>query len=162
MRSISSTKNVPLNSYVSGPTYINPSIGNFGEVPSLLFPFNYLKNGMLELILDPYFIGIQEANYIFPGYNNLHPVRHLGGHNMVTSIGPELINYITVIYNNKYNSAGGVSSVTVYQPGIVTKVQTLDVANLGTSIFPGNVNPSDHQSGDSGYPPNATYTSGSP
>jgi len=159
-RSITSTKNLPFNTYVSGPTYINPSFNTIATIPSLLFPFNYLKNGMLELVPDDAFRSIQEGSHFFPGYNNFHPVRLLGGHNIVTSIGPELINYITIIYNNKYASAGGVSSVTVYQPGVVTKVQTLDVLNIGSSLFPDNADPTDAQSGDSSRPPNATYTMG--
>ena len=79
---------------------------------------------------------------------------------MVTDIGPLLKNYISVIYNNKYNTAGGVSSVYVYQPGVVTKAQTLDAGNLGSTLFPDNANPTDAQSGDSSRPPNATYTMG--
>jgi len=159
-RSQSNTKNLPLNTYVSGPTYVNPNFQNIGTVPALLFPFNYLKNGVLELVPDESFIQIHQENYLFPGYNNLHPVRLLGGHHMVTDIGPLLKNYISVIYNNKYNTAGGVSSVNVYQPGVVTKAQTLDAGNLGSTLFPDNANPTDAQSGDSSRPPNATYTMG--
>lgn len=160
MRSQSNTKNLPLNTYVSGPTYINPNFNTVGNTPSMLFPFNYLKNGMLELVPDESFLQIQESNYLFPGYNNLRPIRLLGGQNIVTDIGPLLVNYITVIYNNKYNASGGVSSVSVYQPGVVTKVQTLDAGNLGYTFFPDNANPSDAQSGDSSRPPNPNYTMG--
>jgi hypothetical protein len=162
-RSLSTSKNLPLNNYVTGPTYIYPpNQFEVGDPPSVrLIPFDYLKNGELELKPDSYFIDIQQENHYFPGYDNINPVRMLGGHNMVTSIGPNLTAYISDIYNNKFTTEGGVNSVSVYSPGVVTKVQQLDLQVIGPAKNTLDTTPeAGRQSGDSLVPPTANYITG--
>lgn len=159
-RVLANTSNLPFNVYVSGPTYIYPPETTTPLQPVRLIPFNYLKNGVLELNPDFYFGVLQNANNYFPGDNNTTPVRLLGGHNMVTNIGPNLTAYITGIYSNKYNMAGGVESVSVYSPGVVTKVQILDYNALGALGTDVDTSTSDKQSGDSSRPPEAHYING--
>lgn len=159
-RSLANTSNLPFNVYVSGPTYIFPPDTTIPLQPVRLIPFNYLKNGVLELNPDFYFTVMQNTNNYFPGDNNTTPVRLLGGHNMVTNIGPNLSAYITSIYNNKFNAAGGVQSVSVYSPGVVTKVQILDYNALGALGVDVNTSTSDKQIGDSSHPPETHYING--
>lgn len=100
--------------YAGGPTY-----------GGVLFPFTY-SNGTIDL-----------PSSWLPS-KNLEPanegccIRKLGGDSLVQYIGPNFKNYI---YN--VTSFGGwkvqnTTSITVYQAGVVTKVQQLGSNNLPT------------------------------
>ena len=97
----------------------------------------------------------------FPTYFNFplsSQVRMMGGTNLVTDIGPNFRQYISTLYSSQYE--GNVTSIKVYSPGIVTKVQILDITTLGTwlsIINPGFAGGSSYASGDSTEPPVGNY-----
>jgi len=94
----------------------------------------------------------------FPTYFNFplsSQVRRLGGSHLVQSIGENFKEYVRTIYESQYETV--VTNIRVYIPGVVTKVQILDVFALGTWL--GIVNPDLPLplSGDSSIPPNNNY-----
>ena len=99
----------------------------------------------------------------FPTYFNFpisSQVRMMGGTNLVTDIGPNFRQYISTLYSSQYE--GNVTSIRVYSPGIVTKVQILDITTLGTwlsIINPAFAGGSSYASGDSIEPPVGNYVS---
>jgi hypothetical protein len=126
------------NSYVSGPAMY----GN------KLFPFSY-RNGTLDLILEG--TDFQETMMTTPRWPgetgpNIYPVRDLGGNNNVQNIGQNLKNYITAIYESRYDAT--VWDIRLVQKGAVRRVVPLDATNV-----PGPA----EQYGDSTVAPNRDY-----
>jgi len=106
---------------------------------------------------------VDQSRPHFPTYFNYplsSQVRLLGGTNLVTDIGNNFRQYVSTLYSSVYSST--VTSISVYSPGIVTKVQTLDITTLGTwlsIINPGIAEGSTYASGDSINPPVGDYVS---
>jgi hypothetical protein len=92
----------------------------------------------------------------FPGYFNFPTsaqIRLLGGTHLVTSIGDNFKSYVEVLYTKYFGSA---TNIKVVRPGIVTKVQILDVRSLG--LWLGIIGPiASSYAGDSPNVPNSDY-----
>ena len=142
-----------------------------------LIPFLYDKN-VLEIDFEavipcyPYgYCSFQETMMTtqanasiphFPTYFNFPlsaQVRMMGGTNLITDIGANFRQYIMTIYASQFSDT--VTSIKVYSEGIVTKVQVLDIINLGTwlSIINPTVGGGEVLSGDSITPPVGDYVS---
>jgi hypothetical protein len=104
---------------VDGPCYTDSGLGI-----SVLFPFTY-SNGVLDININPAANSF-EANMInvitgnAPDEDNELLVKQMGGLGLVRALGPNFVAYIRA-WRNATIDAG--SPVSVYIPGVVTKVQ---------------------------------------
>lgn len=127
------SKSLPDIVYVGGPYYVKPITSE-----KLLFPFTF-KNGTLDINpINGFDLTSGDTPLNFGNVPGGSARRH-GGLNLVQEIGP---NFKTYIYNCTWgaDSSGNVlslSSIKVYKPGVVTRVQQLDD---GTNI-PSYINP---------------------
>jgi len=149
-----------------------PGLGGspgFNVTPCTLFPFVY-SNQVLDINFDV----VLPSNYTFPhtmmtyssgdstphfpGYFNFpvsSQIRLLGGTHLVTNIGYNFKSYVEVIYTKYFGSA---TNIKVVRPGIVTKVQILNVRSLGTWLgITDTLGESLHYNGDSPSAPNSDY-----
>jgi hypothetical protein len=123
--------------FVGGPYY------NDASSRKLLFPFTF-KNGILEINLINGFSltsGFTPLNFGSGGLVDGGLVRLHGGLNLVQYIGPNFKTYIKncTWKDETYNYAiTSEATVSVYTPGVVSRVQQLDnTTNLPMSINPG-------------------------
>ncbi len=135
LKQLSVISNKPYVNFVGGPCYTD-TYGN-----KILFPFTF-NNGVLDInpingfsLTDgnlPVAIGTGDGGLV-----KLH-----GGNNLVQNLGP---NFKTYIENTKWDLGAtipNITSIDVYQPGIVTRVQQLDY-RLNSNL-PQNINPTDY------------------
>ena len=191
LRTTKTMSNLPLISWVNGPCMLSeqnqyepPSgfgLGIGGPPVNFLFqnliPFLY-ENGSLEIdfaalipcvsggyctFQDTMMTTITDVSVPhFPTYFNFplsSQVRMMGGTNLVTDVGTNFRQYISTLYSSKYDSP--VTAISVHSPGIVTKVQILDIITLGTwlSIINPGLMGGSFLSGDSLNPPVGNYVS---
>jgi len=135
--------------FIGGPYYDD---ANSNKV---LFPFTF-KNGVLD-INDA--TGFNIASGQTPknvGTSDGGLVRLQGGLNLVQSIGPNFQTYIAscVWGPNPTYAVSSPSSVKVYKPGVVSRVQQLDY----TSNLPANINHSADAYVVSSNPPDSDFT----
>jgi hypothetical protein len=103
---------------VDGPSYNDSGLGI-----NILFPFTY-SNGVLDININPAANSF-EADMITitgnaPDEDNELLVKQMGGIGLVRALGPNFVAYIRA-WRNATIDAG--SPVSVYIPGVVTKVQ---------------------------------------
>ena len=98
--------------YAGGPTY-----------SGVLFPFTY-SNGTIDLP-SAWISGKTSA----PA-NEGCCIRKLGGDSLVQYVGPSLKSYIYNVTSFGGYKVQNTTSITVYQAGVVTKVQQLGATNL--------------------------------
>jgi hypothetical protein len=119
--------------YVGGPYYVD------AQSTKVLFPFSF-KNGELEIVTANGFnitSGEKPLNF---GTTQGGLARRHGGLNLVQTIGP---NFKTYIYNCTWGpdsswEVNSLSSIKVYTPGVITRVQQLEY----TDNLPLYINPS--------------------
>ena len=126
------TKVFPTVQFVGGPFY-----NNTVTAQKTLFPFTFAK-GTLDIVPTSG-LNITEAPTDQPlGISTASGfmVKQMGGSNLVQSIGANFKNYI---FNCNWSPDGNndpdydvssLSSIVVYLPGVVTKVQQLTTTNL--------------------------------
>jgi len=128
------TKSLPDVQYAGGPSYIRSE-----DPQKLLFPFVIL-NGALEIQLINDF-DITSTTPPLGTLNIRHGnlIRRMGGLHLIQSIGPLFKTYIQSVEwvtNDTEPITYKASNITVYTPGLVTKVQQLSSQNLPLSIDP--------------------------
>lgn len=110
---------------VDGPCYFDSIIGS-----NVLFPFTY-SNGVLDININTAANNF-EADMITstgnaPSDDNDLCVKQMGGLGLVRALGPNFVTYIRA-WRNATIDAG--SPVSVYIPGVVTKVQQTPASAL--------------------------------
>lgn len=180
LRSTANTPRLPMVHFVNGPCmYLEqvdvepPGLGGspgFNVAACSLIPFVY-SNQVLDINFDVTVPGpgytfpdtmmtysLGDSTPHFPGYFNYpasSQIRLLGGTHLVTKIGDNFKSYVEVIYTQYFGSA---TNIKVVRPGIVTKVQILNVRSLGTWL--GIIDteaPELYYNGDSPSAPNSDY-----
>lgn len=111
-------KDVPKVLGVSGPRYTDSSLNNL----IMLFPFIY-SNGVLDLnYIDSFYtdmVAIPNQSPVNSSCDDVPLSRAMGGLGMVTTIGPNLVEYLNAWLGNAPGTV-----YTIYRNGTVTKVQT--------------------------------------
>lgn len=110
---------------VDGPCYFDSGLGD-----NVLFPFTY-SNGVLDLNINPA-ANTFEADMITttgnaPSDDNDLCIKQMGGTGLVRALGPNFVAYIRA-WRTATIDAG--SPVSVYIPGVVTKVQQAPVSAM--------------------------------
>jgi hypothetical protein len=128
--------------YVGGPYYTDVQTAK-----KTLFPFTF-KNGQLDISTKTGFV-LDSGNKPLNG-NGGFQVSLLGGLDLVQTIGP---NFKEFVYNCTWgeDSSWDVTSITsikVYSPGVITKVQ-----QLNPDALPLNIDPNGDATVVSSYPP---------
>jgi len=132
------TRVFPTVQFLGGPFYINSITAQ-----KLLFPFIVTK-GTLDIVPTDGF-NITQAPIAQPlGISTASGfmVKHMGGSNLVQELGTNFKKYI---FNCNWSPDGNddpdynvssISSIKVFLPGVVTKVQQLSTTNLSTYSNP--------------------------
>ena len=154
LRTYAIPKELPTKSVMLISAYYTGSDGNYH-----LFPFTY-TNGVLDIALVDNFksqyidiLGIKPDD---TSCSPAHRCRLLGGLGVVTSLGPNFVNYIRAAW-----SLGATSPVNVYQKCIVTKVQEMEESDDGTSFTTVGYYESNAPPSSDGYIANAANYGGS-
>jgi hypothetical protein len=128
------TRVFPDVQFVGGPYYNRVD----DDPQKLLFPFTF-QNGTLEIQVVNGFNLSSPTTPIGISSNEGGLVRRMGGQNLVQSIGSNFQTYVqncTWITSDLINYTA--SNVSVYKPGVVTRVQQLGLKNLPIDINPIN------------------------
>ena len=117
--------------YVGGPYYIDLA----GDAQKCLFPFTF-KNGQLEISTATGF-DLESGDKPLNGSGGFQ-VSLLGGLDLVQSIGTNFKNYV---YNCRWGAdsswdVASLNSIKIHTPGVITKVQQLNVDALPINIDP--------------------------
>ena len=120
--------------YVGGPYYYDTN------AKKTLFPFTF-KNGQLDISTESGF-DVESGTLPANGNGGLQ-VNLLGGLNLVQSIGA---NFKTYVYNCQWGEDSSwditsLNSIKVYTPGVITKVQQLNIESLPLNIDPNGSTP---------------------
>jgi hypothetical protein len=117
--------------FVSGPLYTGTGGGK------ILFPFTF-KNSVLDInpINGFDLTGGNKPSFVGTGTGGL--VKLQGGLNLVQQIGPNFVTYLkNCTWTDNTNDYSSLTNISVYKPGVVTRVQQLD----DSSNLPEYINP---------------------
>jgi hypothetical protein len=112
--------------YVNGPGYDDSSMGGI----EVLFPFTY-SNGVLDLNINPAANSF-EADMIDISNNGPSDsvdvaVKLMGGLGLVRALGPNFLRYIRAWRDGSIDAN---SPITIYTPGVMTKVQQIPIGAM--------------------------------